>query len=146
VATSISVYSSVGNFAPFFEVGIGAYLDGRQRIYWLIPLLLLTFMFSMLICTKALIDLIVFKVSGKECHAWAKTLHNGRGNLYLQQQSQAGCKLIPNPISSLYLFIILTFALCTFIIFLFLPLILELRRPKDPGPRKIVEVTTEKDE
>jgi len=26
----------VGNFAPFFEVGIGAYLDGRKRIYWLV--------------------------------------------------------------------------------------------------------------
>jgi cellulose synthase/poly-beta-1,6-N-acetylglucosamine synthase-like glycosyltransferase len=33
----ISFYSSVGNFAPFFEVGIGAYLDGRNRICWLIP-------------------------------------------------------------------------------------------------------------
>jgi cellulose synthase/poly-beta-1,6-N-acetylglucosamine synthase-like glycosyltransferase len=83
VTISISVYSSVGNFAPFFEVGIGAYLDGRKRIYWLIPLLLLTFMFNMLICTKALIDLSVSKVAGKKRHAWAKTLHNGRGNCYI---------------------------------------------------------------
>jgi len=78
----ISVYSSVGNFAPFFEVGIGAYLDGRTRIYWLIPLLLLTFLFNMLICTKALIDLCLSKVAGKKHHPWAKTLHNGRGNCY----------------------------------------------------------------
>jgi len=28
----VSLYSSVGNFAPFFEVGIGAYLDGRTRL------------------------------------------------------------------------------------------------------------------
>ena len=83
VTISISVYSSVGNFAPFFEVGIGAYLDGRKRIYWLIPLLLLTFIFNMLICTKALIDLSVSKVAGKKCHAWTKTLHNGRGNCYI---------------------------------------------------------------
>ena len=34
----ISVYSFVGNFAPFFEVGIGVYLDGRKRTQWLIPL------------------------------------------------------------------------------------------------------------
>ncbi len=77
------VYSSVGNFAPFFEIGIGAYLDGRKRIYWLIPLLLLTFMFNMLICTKALMDLCVSKITGKRRHAWAKTLHNGRGNSHL---------------------------------------------------------------
>jgi len=37
MAVPISLYSSVGNFAPFLEVGIGAYLDGRNRICWLIP-------------------------------------------------------------------------------------------------------------
>lgn len=79
----ISVYSSVGNFAPFFEVGIGAYLDGRTRIYWLIPLLFLTFLFNMLICTKAFIDLCVSKIARKKHHPWAKTLHNGKGNNYL---------------------------------------------------------------
>jgi len=83
VAIPISVYSSVGNFAPFFEVGIGAYLDGRERVCWLIPLLFLTFMFNMLICTKALIDLGVSKVTRKKRHPWAKTLHNGRGNCYI---------------------------------------------------------------
>jgi len=31
----------------------------------------------MLICTKALMDLCVSKVTGKKRHAWAKTLHNG---------------------------------------------------------------------
>ncbi len=80
---SISVYSSVGNFAPFFEVGMGAYLDGRERMCWLIPLLLLTFLFNMLICTKALIDLCISKINGKRQLAWAKTLHNGRGNCYI---------------------------------------------------------------
>jgi len=84
VSVPISVYSAVGNFAPFFEVGIGAYLDGRVRIYWLIPLLFLTFMFNMLICTKALIDLCVSKISGKRQHSWTKTLHNGRGNSYIK--------------------------------------------------------------
>jgi hypothetical protein len=42
----ISVYSSVGNFAPFFEVGIGIYLDGRKRAQWLIPLLIFTFFYN----------------------------------------------------------------------------------------------------
>jgi cellulose synthase/poly-beta-1,6-N-acetylglucosamine synthase-like glycosyltransferase len=80
----ISFYSSVGNFAPFFEVGIGAYLDGRNRICWLIPLLLLTFMFNVFICTKALIDLCIFKITGKKRHTWQKTVHNGNGNHYIK--------------------------------------------------------------
>ena len=80
----ISFYSSVGNFAPFFEVGIGAYLDGRKRICWLIPLLLLTFMFNVLICTKALIDLCISKITGKKHHTWTKTVHNGNGNHYIK--------------------------------------------------------------
>jgi len=84
VSIPLFIYSSVGNFAPFFEVGIGAYLDGRRRIYWLIPLLFLTFLFNMLICTKALIDLCLSKITGKKQHAWAKTLHNGRGNSYIE--------------------------------------------------------------
>jgi cellulose synthase/poly-beta-1,6-N-acetylglucosamine synthase-like glycosyltransferase len=75
----ISFYSSMGNFAPFFEVGIGAYLDGRNRVYWLIPLLILTFMLNMLICTKALLDLCFSKITGKKHHKWSKTIHNGRG-------------------------------------------------------------------
>ncbi len=78
----ISFYSSVGNFAPFFEVGIGAYLDGRNRVYWLIPLLLLTFILNILICTKALIDLCLSKITGKKRHAWSKTIHIGGENRY----------------------------------------------------------------
>ncbi|KPV64513.1 MAG: Glycosyltransferase AglI [Candidatus Bathyarchaeota archaeon BA2] len=83
VSIPIFVYSSVGNFAPFFEVGIGAYLDRRVRIYWLIPLLLLFFLFNMLICTKAFIDLCFYKITGKKQHSWTKTLHSGKGNKYL---------------------------------------------------------------
>jgi len=83
-AMPIAFYSSVGNFAPFFEVGIGAYLDGRSRTCWIIPLLLLTFMFNMLICTKALIDLCISKITGKKRHAWSKTVHNGNGNHYIE--------------------------------------------------------------
>lgn len=83
----ISVYSTVGNFAPFFEVGLGAYLDRRGRICWLIPLLLLTFVYNMLICTTAFIDLCVSKIAGKKQHIWIKTLHKGKGNNYIINHS-----------------------------------------------------------
>ncbi len=73
----IFVYSAVGNFAPSFEVGIGAYLDRRVKIFWLIPLLSVTFIYNMLICTKALGDLCVSKLIGRKKHTWIKTPHKG---------------------------------------------------------------------
>jgi hypothetical protein len=74
------VYSSVGNFALFFEVGVGAYLDGRVRVSWLMPLLLLSFVVNSFIFTKALLDLCFSKIVRRRHHAWVKTLHNGSGH------------------------------------------------------------------
>jgi cellulose synthase/poly-beta-1,6-N-acetylglucosamine synthase-like glycosyltransferase len=79
----ISLYSFVGNFAPFFEVGIGAYLDGRTRAQWLIPLLIFTFLYNIVICTKALTDLFISKIKGTDSNHWAKTAHSGNGNAYI---------------------------------------------------------------
>jgi cellulose synthase/poly-beta-1,6-N-acetylglucosamine synthase-like glycosyltransferase len=79
----VSFYSVVGNFAPFFEVGIGAYLDGRTRIQWLVPLLLFAYIYNILICTKALLDLFAAKIRGKSQSDWAKTRHLGNGNSYI---------------------------------------------------------------
>ena len=76
----LSLYSFVGNFAPFFEVGIGAYLDGRTRIQWLLPLLFFTFFYNTFICAKALFDLLVSKVLRKNHLVWAKTSHKGSGD------------------------------------------------------------------
>ncbi len=73
----VSFYSLVGNFAPFFEVGIGTYLDGRTRIQWLIPLLLFVYSYNILICTKAFLDLSAAKILGKNQKDWAKTHHRG---------------------------------------------------------------------
>jgi len=79
----VSFYSLVGNFAPFFEVSVGAYLDGRRRIQWLMPLLLFVHFYNVLICTKALLDLSAAKILGKKQMDWAKTRHIGDGNSYI---------------------------------------------------------------
>jgi len=47
------------------------------RTSWIIPVLLLAFAISMLICSKALFDLAVSKITGKKGHNWAKTIHAG---------------------------------------------------------------------
>jgi len=82
IPLSIVVYSTTGNFAPFFEVGIGAYLDQRKEVCHLIPLLFLVFLYNMVICTKAFLDLCISKVSRNRQQKWVKTRHNG-GNDYL---------------------------------------------------------------
>jgi len=74
---SIAVYSATGNFAPFFEVGIGAYLDQRKEACRLIPLLFLVFLYNMVICMKAFLDLCISKASGNNRQRWVKTCHNG---------------------------------------------------------------------
>jgi len=74
----VFVYSSVGNFALFFELGVGVYLDGRVRLGWLMPVLLLSFVVNVVVCVWALLNLCFSKVvrNGKG-HVWVKTLHNG---------------------------------------------------------------------
>jgi hypothetical protein len=82
----VSLYSCVGNFAPFFEIGIGAYLDGRTRTQWLTPLLLLTFLYNIPICTKALLDICWDKLGQRGTSSWSKTPHLGNGNFYATRQ------------------------------------------------------------
>ena len=79
----ISFYSFVGNYAPFFEIGIGAYLDGRKRVQWLAPLLIFSFFYNVLICCKAFFDLFADKLLRRSGGDWEKTEHLGNGNCYV---------------------------------------------------------------
>jgi cellulose synthase/poly-beta-1,6-N-acetylglucosamine synthase-like glycosyltransferase len=84
----IAIYSSIGNFAPFYEVGVGAYLDGRRRAQWLIPLLLFTLLYNIPICTNALADILASKIRKKNINHWEKTEHSGNGNRYIMNTSK----------------------------------------------------------
>ena len=83
VSVPISLYCFVGNFAPFFEVGVGLYLDGRTRAQWLIPLLIFTFFLNIPICLKAFFEVLGSKILGKNKNVWVKTVHSGNGNCYI---------------------------------------------------------------
>jgi cellulose synthase/poly-beta-1,6-N-acetylglucosamine synthase-like glycosyltransferase len=87
-AIPISLYSFVGNFAPFFEVGAGLYLDGRTRTQWLIPCLLFTFVLNIPLCLKAFFDVLASKVTGQTKHVWQKTEHSGNRNCYITNINQ----------------------------------------------------------
>jgi len=75
----VYAYSSVGSFALFFEVGAGVYLDRRLRVSWLIPLLLLSFVFNIFVCFKAFLDLVLSRIARTDANHWVKTNHNGEG-------------------------------------------------------------------
>ncbi|MGQ9641308.1 MAG: glycosyltransferase [Candidatus Bathycorpusculaceae bacterium] len=79
----VFLYSFVGNFAPFFEVGIGVYLDGRGRAQWLIPLMIFMFVYNVSICVMAFMDVSVFKLLKRSGNCWEKTHHSGNGNCYI---------------------------------------------------------------
>ena len=80
----LPLYSFTANFAPFFEVGVGMYLDRRTRASWLMPFLVFTFLLNVPICAKALLDLIKDKITGKHDTCWHKTFHSGNGNSYME--------------------------------------------------------------
>lgn len=73
---SAFTYSTVGSFAPFFEIGAAAYLDGRRRILWLLPALTFSFVLMAFCCTRAFIDLLIRR---NRKHEWTHTVHNGNG-------------------------------------------------------------------
>jgi cellulose synthase/poly-beta-1,6-N-acetylglucosamine synthase-like glycosyltransferase len=83
----ICLYNFVGNFAPFFEIGVGLYLDGRERTQLLIPLLIFTLFYNMPICFKAFFDVTTSKILGRNIGVWVKTPHLGNGNCYIQNLS-----------------------------------------------------------
>jgi len=78
----IFAFSGVGNFALFFEIGVGLYLDNRSRASWLMPTLFLSFLFNVIVCFKAFFDVVIAKALCKDTHEWIKTFHNGGASEY----------------------------------------------------------------
>ncbi len=85
----MSFYSFVGNYAPFFEIGVGVYLDGRRRVHWLAPLMIFSFLYNVLICGKAFVDILWGKIAGYKGD-WEKTEHNGSGNHLIENSMVSG--------------------------------------------------------
>jgi len=71
----------------FFEIGVGLYLDGRERTQLLIPLLIFTLFYNMPICFKPFFDVVTAKIFGRKIGVWVKTPHMGNGNRYIQNSN-----------------------------------------------------------
>lgn len=68
-------YNNVGNFACFNEVGVGAVLDKRGRVIWLLPWSLFNFFANIWICTGAFLRSLVIHGSQRAYDAGADTAH-----------------------------------------------------------------------
>jgi len=71
------VYFVSGNVAPLSEIIVGAILEKRWRLCKFLPLIFVAFFLNVLICTKALIEILVWKLRGKSRLSWEKTVHKG---------------------------------------------------------------------
>ena len=71
---SLMAYSSLGNFAAFFEIGAAAYLDGSCERIRLLPLNYLGFLVSMLSISRATFNQIFFDTLLKRKMVWDKTV------------------------------------------------------------------------
>ncbi|BAL80487.1 glycosyltransferase [Caldisericum exile] len=69
---SVSLLQSFGNFAPFFEIAVGAYLDGVSERVKLLPLLGINFFFEMWFSTLGFFDALRYVITKKELK-WQKT-------------------------------------------------------------------------
>ena len=72
---AISAYTSVGNFAPFFEIAAAMYLDRTRRKILLMPLNIFGFLVSVMAVTQVTISQVLFSRSGS--FIWHKTERAG---------------------------------------------------------------------
>jgi hypothetical protein len=83
--------------------------------------------------------LLLSKIKGKNSNQWTKTAHSGNGNVYIviQDIGFQKMRMLPNPTPTT--FIVLILGVTIFIFIMLLSVLLELKRPKDAGPRMIVD-------
>jgi cellulose synthase/poly-beta-1,6-N-acetylglucosamine synthase-like glycosyltransferase len=71
------IYFVSGNLAPLSEIIVGVILEKRLGLLRYIPLLFVAFTLNVFICTKAFFEILVWKMRGKACLKWDKTVHKG---------------------------------------------------------------------
>jgi len=71
------VYFVSGNTAPLSEVIVGVILERRLHLCKYIPMLLVAFVLNVFICTKAFVEILFWRLRGKQRMKWDKTVHKG---------------------------------------------------------------------
>ena len=74
----VAGYNAFGNFAPFYQVGTAALLDGTTYRVRLLPMLMFYFLLNIWVMSVGLFDALVDTVFRREPH-WQKTLRSEHG-------------------------------------------------------------------
>jgi cellulose synthase/poly-beta-1,6-N-acetylglucosamine synthase-like glycosyltransferase len=74
VILAVTSYSTLGNFAVFYEIAAAAHLDGSRARVRLLPLILLGFLVSLVAVTKATLTQWLYRRRGGDV-LWHKTEH-----------------------------------------------------------------------
>jgi cellulose synthase/poly-beta-1,6-N-acetylglucosamine synthase-like glycosyltransferase len=77
IILAVTCYSTVGNFAVFFEIATAAHLDGTRGRIKLLPFVLLGFLVSLVSVTRATFTHL-FGLHGRDGVFWHKTEHQKR--------------------------------------------------------------------
>jgi hypothetical protein len=75
VILAVSSYSTLGNFAVFFEIATATYLDGSRHRVRLLPFVLFGFLVSLFAVTRVTLTQSLFGPRGTDVF-WHKTEHN----------------------------------------------------------------------
>lgn len=68
----VGAYNTFGNFAPFYQIGIAALLDGATRRVLLLPMLIFNYFFNTWYIVVGFFEALVDKATGRTAK-WAKT-------------------------------------------------------------------------
>ena len=68
----VGVYNTFGNFAPFYQIGVGSLLDGATDRILLLPMLIFSFFFNTYYISIGFLEAVVDKVTGRSA-TWVKT-------------------------------------------------------------------------
>jgi cellulose synthase/poly-beta-1,6-N-acetylglucosamine synthase-like glycosyltransferase len=69
----VGVYNTFGNFAPFYQIGTAALLDGAKNRILLLPMLIFNYFFNTYFISIGFFEAIVDKLTGRSVE-WIKTI------------------------------------------------------------------------
>jgi hypothetical protein len=75
IILAVTSYSTLGNFAVFFEVATAAYLDGSRERIRLLPFILFGFLVSLVAVAGVTLTQVLYRPRGQDI-LWHKTEHN----------------------------------------------------------------------
>jgi cellulose synthase/poly-beta-1,6-N-acetylglucosamine synthase-like glycosyltransferase len=83
----VGAYNTFGNFAPFYQIGIGSLLDGATGRILLLPFLIFNFFFNTWYMSRGFVDAIIDIMTGRIA-PWQKTIRYRTSGTEIAEQTK----------------------------------------------------------